>query len=550
MKKRKLITIVVFSFIMTSIVPLVLLGAFVGVSVAREIQKDIIAQNSILSASIADKIAYFLDAAKNSLATVAFFLDMDPRGTSVPIEKLFEFTGYFSSVMLLDEGGTVQGVWPENSDVQGMDLSRKDFFTSIDTDHTHYWSPVFMSPDTGEPAISLSIKCVHGVVTAFIHLPKVLVFLPETKLRKNSSLYVLDAKGIVIASNRKELAAQRVNIADIPILGSSEQGSTRIFNWRGKQRLGSAWHIPDVNWHFIIEQPVADAFAVEYIVVSYFTAGFFTVLIFLVVSIRLLSVLLKPLQKMASFMNALEDNEYRLFSDHSPVYEFELLGNSFNAMCAAIDQRERNLKNLIEEKSILLKEVNHRVKNNLLMISSMFSLQSDLVDNSIVHDVLSDARSRIESIALVHSMLYREEKTASLPFREYMENLADAIQESFALVYIKKKFSIDEFYLSMDKAIPVGLILNEILTNVYKHAFPADGGIDLPCLEINAVNDRGQITVTIKDNGVGASRGNFGSEEGKMGMRLVHLLTMQLKGTIDIQHRGGTAVTLKFDKDM
>lgn len=182
------------------------------------------------------------------------------------------------------------------------------------------------------------------------------------------------------------------------------------------------------------------------------------------------------------------------------------------------------------EKETLLKEIHHRVKNNLQIITSLLSLQSGLHDNKMVTENFSYIQNRVNSMALIHEMLYRSGNFSSIDYSEYLEKLLSGLIGSFKGSQHNIHFTIDakEIFLDIDTAVPLGLIINEIVTNSLKYAFEDDNGE----IYIKISPSGNKFNFQIGDNGVGIPKDFDMNRSNSLGMLLIHNLVRQLNGNI------------------
>lgn len=204
-------------------------------------------------------------------------------------------------------------------------------------------------------------------------------------------------------------------------------------------------------------------------------------------------------------------------------------------------EAREQLQASLHEKEILLKELHHRAKNNLQLIASLL----DLAQGSSHRDVLSECRDRINSIALVHEKLYQSGTFARIALEGYLQSLGEQVAHAWtrsARAPVTLEVQAEHVALPLDTAIPCGLVVNELITNAFKHAFPADrpGRI-----VVRARREDGRVTVSVSDDGVGLPPGP--PPRGQIGLELVHALARQLRATIDFTPHGpGTHVVLTF----
>jgi len=226
-------------------------------------------------------------------------------------------------------------------------------------------------------------------------------------------------------------------------------------------------------------------------------------------------------------------------------------GNQPMVLLAIHDVTARKQKDLqqaqssLKEKEVLLKEIHHRVKNNLQVISSLLRVQSQHAEDRSPIEILRESQNRIRSMALIHEKLYGSDDLAKIDFKQYVESLSSHLLVAYGADPDSIRFQItaNQIFLDVDAAIPLGLILNELLTNVLKHAFPGDrrGRINI---ELDQQDH--QVRLTVQDDGVGLPKDFDLKHAVSMGLELVNTLTDQLEGTIEAHVDGGTAVTVSF----
>ncbi len=205
------------------------------------------------------------------------------------------------------------------------------------------------------------------------------------------------------------------------------------------------------------------------------------------------------------------------------------------------------LQKIAGEKDSLLKEIHHRVKNNLQVISGLLSLQNTEHQSDELKAILKEGQNRVKSMALIHQMLYQNQNLSTIPFQDYLEELSKLIEKSFGAASKKIEVSVNaqNITFDVDTAIPLGLIINELLSNSIKYAFENDdrgGQIDISLNRLE--NDH--YNLTIKDNGKGMSD-SFNFETAKsLGLRLVKMLCTQIRAELKIESINGTQIEIKF----
>ncbi|MCG2829086.1 PAS domain S-box protein [Methanothermobacter sp. K4] len=223
------------------------------------------------------------------------------------------------------------------------------------------------------------------------------------------------------------------------------------------------------------------------------------------------------------------------------VYIYSLSTGEVVIICGDITLRkeyEDRLRSSIREKEALLREVHHRVKNNFQIISSLINLQLPEIQDPAP---LLDLQSRVQSMALVHELLYESEDITSIDMRRYIERLTSSILDSYHAAGIELNVSVEDVTLPIETAVPLGLIINELITNSVKYAFSEGGEITV---ELESEGD--DFILTISDNGVGFSPGFVLEESDSLGLKLVGGLVDQLDGDLEVNMEDGTEFRVKF----
>ncbi|NER47686.1 MAG: PAS domain S-box protein [Symploca sp. SIO1A3] len=213
-------------------------------------------------------------------------------------------------------------------------------------------------------------------------------------------------------------------------------------------------------------------------------------------------------------------------------------------------QAETQLKASLKEKELLLKEIHHRVKNNLLVVSSLLELQTDSTEDLEIIKVLEDSQNRIHSMALIHEKLYRSDNLDQINFGEYLESLLDNLFSSYGYSddrAIDFELNIEPVLLNIETANPCGLIVNELIANIFKHAFPKGRTNNKLWLELHQLPDK-QINLIVRDNGIGFPEDLDFRDTESLGLQLVCTLTEQLEGTIELKQCNGTSFQLTFSE--
>ncbi|MEO5359672.1 MAG: CHASE domain-containing protein [Nitrospirota bacterium] len=216
-------------------------------------------------------------------------------------------------------------------------------------------------------------------------------------------------------------------------------------------------------------------------------------------------------------------------------------------------EMDEQLKKSIAEQELLLRELHHRVKNNLQVIAGLVGLQLNHLSDEKSKEALRDTQSRIQSIALVHERLYKTEKLSEINIKEYIHSL---IKDLFIFFTVDKSkiginLNVADVHVGIGTAIPCGLIINELFTNIIKYAFTGRDGGEIGgeiTIELRALADSDELELIVGDNGVGMPEGIEIGKTKSLGLKVVTILTKQLRGTIEIDRADGTRYILRFMK--
>lgn len=209
---------------------------------------------------------------------------------------------------------------------------------------------------------------------------------------------------------------------------------------------------------------------------------------------------------------------------------------------------ENTIETSLKQKDLLLKEIHHRVKNNLQIISSLIKLQSAHVNDKEIHSLFAESQNRIKTMALIHEKLYRSTDISVIEFYDYIKNLVNSLYSSYGISIdrVKPVIEFRSIYLDIDTAIPCGLIINELISNCLKYAYPdmRKGKISIDLMELN---DSDYVMV-IKDDGIGIPESvDFGNTN-SLGLKLVKILSEQLGGTAELIRNNGSEFRISFSR--
>jgi two-component system, sensor histidine kinase PdtaS len=213
-----------------------------------------------------------------------------------------------------------------------------------------------------------------------------------------------------------------------------------------------------------------------------------------------------------------------------------------------LQELSTQLQESLSEKETLLKEIHHRVKNNLQIISSLLNLQTHTLTDPKALEAVRDGQNRVKSMALIHQNLYQAENLASIDFQNYVEQLLSVLSITYEAAHkeIISSVHAQNIQLDIDTAIPIGLIINELVSNAYKYAFlkQEKGSIEIELAQLT-LND---FRLTVQDNGVGLLEAIDWENPPTLGLKLVNILTNQINGILHIENQKGTRFIIDFTR--
>ncbi len=357
-------------------------------------------------------------------------------------------------------------------------------------------------------------------------------------------IYIVNRDKIKIADTTKSgIFNQIVDTKEVQeVLDSKEELSGIYRNHKGVQVLGSALFVPEANWVIIAEKNVKEAFLpltrIKYIFVFSGGGVFFLVLFFVFVISGKINVII----------NKIIEGTKRIASgdlEHSITIgkrkdEIGEVVESFNSMTI-------KLKELLNEKELLMREIFHRVKNNMQVISSLLTLQCKYIKDEKYIEMVKESQDRIKVMALIHENLYRSKDLSNIDFNDYIKSLAKGLLLSYKMDTdkIALKINIETVFFAIETAIPCGLIINELISNSLKYAFP-DGRVGEINISLRSL-DKGERELIVSNDGVSFPKDlDFRNTE-SLGLQLVtNLVENQLHGKIELDNSKGTEFQIRF----
>ncbi|MEX2443947.1 MAG: histidine kinase dimerization/phosphoacceptor domain -containing protein [Alkalispirochaeta sp.] len=369
----------------------------------------------------------------------------------------------------------------------------------------------------------------------------------------DQTVFLTDRYGNVIAHPDFSLVQRQANLGGLEIMQQVGAGrpATTIAREDGRTSLYSAVCHGASGWTVVAYEPLSSAFASVIGVFVGTMAALAGISVFTLLLFRhhLRRSVVNPLMRFAAAIDQeAGSSETAMPPSGGSFAELEVLLYRFEEMTTRVHRREQQLIAAAEEKEALVREIHHRVKNNLNVIASLLSLQAENVDSVEGAMVaFEESKSRIYSIARVHESLYGTDNLSEVDMSAYIRELVYDLRTAYGRNgTVDIHLQVDEIELGIEHAIPCGIILNELLTNSYRHAFP-DGRRGEISVAFT-VRETGRYRLTVADDGVGLTAAAAEGSSRSLGMRLVRILVEQLGGVIEFSGENGAEFVVEWPR--
>jgi len=248
------------------------------------------------------------------------------------------------------------------------------------------------------------------------------------------------------------------------------------------------------------------------------------------------------------FSMVITGHRLRIKSMHNRNLQLEHMNKMLNVEVQERKLAEDKLQTSVQEKEVLLKEIHHRVKNNMQIICSLLSLQSNRIQDPELLNIFTESQNRVRAMALIHERLYKTKGLHQIDFQIYLNDLSRDLLASYTddTDNIQLNMDIDQIYLPVNQAVPCGLVINELVSNAIKYAFPEKRKVK-NCIQIYMKKNKGDVQLTVEDNGIGLSDEMQSKDSEALGLKLVDILVQQqLKGKFTWEVVGGTRFHVQF----
>jgi two-component sensor histidine kinase len=459
---------------------------------------------------------------------------------------------FFSNLTRIDARGNI--VCSAMALSKGVNVDDRDVFREARASTAMAVSHELVSRVTGKPVIAAMLALhkpdggFNGVVTITLDIHWLDYMIGAANLPQGAVAAVYDTRGKLIATNNptvgRAIAAQAAMGAGIQRTGRDQTGSVTDAD-------GTSWRYGNAA---LIGNTIFVAFAMQSSDLfgpTYLHVGLDFLLPFLMIGFAWFAISMAAdhqvnrwLVHLSRIAAAYRGGHYSIRPDLAQAsVEFRQLGDTMGDMAGAIEDRDRRLRDAVNVKSLLIREVHHRVKNNLQIVMSLLSIQANQIKDASARDALTQAQMRINALALAHRILNEMENQSILDIRLLLEELVDQIVGGMGGENVRITMDLENRNMPGNVAVALALFTVEALTNIFKHAFP-DGGEGAIRIGLGPTAG-GKLKLVIADDGVGFSMAAAGKN---VGSRLIKTFGLQLGGvsTVRSEPGQGTVVELVF----
>ncbi|MBI5664815.1 MAG: HAMP domain-containing protein [Nitrospirae bacterium] len=572
----------IISLVLLAIIPLLMLGTLLSWQSFVIQQRQIIELQSEKAKRVINQIGALVheqeEVLGNALKIDFYILDVDYKRQHHFLSELLTLSDkndirVFNEISLLDAQGQELARESLTSIITPKhlrDRSNADEFTLPVSGRQPFYGPVNIDSKTGAPHMLMGLpiidvrsNTVRGVLTAELRMKFLWDLVDKINVGESGLVYIVDSAGRVIVHPNPSVVLKGTyfDAHHKPGVGTGLNG-TKVVLTQDELPLGSR------HLHVVTELPLKEALKGTYM-------SLLAIAVFLVLALTgsvllgfiIVRQIIRPVEALAETAQAITSGDIDRRAVVSGNDELGALSESFNIMTSRlaetiallkkqIAQREKaewSLSESLREKEVLLKEIHHRVKNNMQVISSLLNLQSAQITDKRYARLFSESRNRITAMALVHEKLHNSKDLANVDVKDYINSLANSLFSSYDIgpKNILLKMSVENVSLSIDTAMPCGLIINELVSNSLKYAFPGGrtGEINITFNKNRAGNNDIAYELIVSDNGVGMPGGLDIRKSSSLGLQLViNLAEHQLQGSVQLDRSRGTVFNIHFNE--
>jgi len=460
---------------------------------------------------------------------------------------------HYNAVAIVNRDGKV--VCADQPGGVGIDLSDRKWFQALERGKSFVVSEVLHSRLLDARSIVIAVPLRNatgfaGAVSLGLKLDTLLGVQPQRPRADGSFVGLIDAKGEILPMHQHGTGISIADLSGQAILRAAEAGKATYFRTAGGDRIVlTVMPMLEGSMSIVFAQPAATLISWSHL--KLMTGLATPIVIWLVVAavawLGTEVMVIRWINYLQRLAHAYAKGRYSIRPvrlAHAPA-ELRELGVALGEMLETIEARNSELKELVEYREMLIREIHHRVKNNFQIMGSLLNLHSRAVRDPAAISALLTLRGRINALALVHRILYESNKLDAVALQPFFDALATQLRELLAghSHQIRLAFDVPAMMMGTDKAVALAMLVTEAVTNAFQHAFP--GRTTGSVVVRLAAGDDGMMTLTIADDGVGTRNVDPLASDG-LGQSLMAGFARQLGGALTVEANGGTRITVSF----
>jgi len=542
-------------FAYAALIPLLILLAALSFFLHINISENVYRENQTVGTGVAREIGVFhqhIDSVVRLLGGLAAANeDGYERINGILVETIDRFPD-FETIQFMDQEGVIKATAPFNGDLIGSNMSSQEFFQDLKTDQGEVlWSDTFVSAFSGEPTFAVALSTGRGILVGYIDLSRMKKIARQITELGVTELLITDRTGTVIVHPDQRKVQQQYNLKNEVLVAETLSGSTgtREAVFEGRTVLGSTFLVEPTGWAVLVMQNREEVFrplwrTISWLVIFIILSGLLGLGLAFFSRQKIVRPIYELMERTRRFASGSKDEDFSVAREYREIH---YLAKTLSKMSREINKREEELQRNIAEKEILIREVHHRVKNNLQLILSILNLKYTSIEEEEVRQEMYDSIGRIYTIAQVHEQLYSSEHLDQINISGYIQTLTTYLFsiDRYRSRNAQPHIEVSEVYLQVEKAIPLGLIFFELISNSLQHASLSNGNSRLEIRIQAEINQDRELKVNYSDDGEGFEPTLFYNAS-TVGFSIINELVRQLGGRIDYRSDGRNCFELFF----